>query len=226
MDTNNKQEEQDENKIDFRVFFSNWKLLGKIFFSFLQFFIVTLVYYGIGLNTDNLSGNPYLNFLYSASVEMTSLVASQYFLKHVGRKIPYLFNFLMVGLSLIAIGFVPENMPSAVRVLVLTGKFFISSNFNALEMMVAESFPTVIRNSVLSLCFVAEGFGSTLSTYLALLSAYWMPLPYIVYGVLSAFAGITYFLIMPETKDLDMPENLSDVIQLSSKVKAKTMSKS
>ncbi len=210
--------DQEQIKIDFTVFFSNWKILAKILFSFFQFFIVSVVYYGISLNTDSLGGNPYLNFFYSALAELAGIAASQWILKNVGRRLPYLINFLIIGVSLIAIGFVSENL--TLVVLFLIGKFSIAFNFNAIEVVVAESHPTVIRNSVFNFCGVAEGLGSTLSTYVSLLAVIWMPLPYIAYGVAALFAGVTQFVLIPETKDLKLPEDLADVFESDCKVRA------
>lgn len=184
--------------------------------SLLQWFTNSFVYYGISLNTDILGGDPYLNFLYSTIVELLGVTASQFILNRFGRKIPYLVNFLMIAISLIAIGFVPQNISWLIIVLVLIAKFSISFNFNAIYVITAESYPTVIRNTALSFCSIAARIASTMSPYVALLSASWKPLPFVLYGALAALAGITYFLFMPETKDIDLPENLSDIMESNS----------
>jgi OCT family organic cation transporter-like MFS transporter 4/5 len=201
------------------VFFTNKKILGRILVSILQWTTNPFVYYGLSLSTDVLGGNPYLNYLLSSIVELAGALACQYFLQKVGRTRPYFINFLMVAVSLIAIGFVPENMTWLIVILFLVGKFSISFNFNAIYIITAESYPTIIRNSIMSVCSASGRIGAMLSPYVSLLAAYWTPLPFVLFGACSAFAGILDFLIRPETKDVDLPESLADIIPSSSHVK-------
>ena len=79
--------------------------------------------------------------------------------------------------------------------------------------MTAESYPTVIRNTALSFCSVAGRISSTISPYVALLgSVSFEALPYILYSGFAAVSGLLYFFLMPETKDLDLPEDLDDFV--------------
>ncbi len=154
-----------------------------------------------------------MNFLYASAVEVAANVVSQLTLNRFGRKIPYLVNFLMVSVSLLGIGFVPQSMSWLIVVLFLIGKFSISFNFITIYIITSESYPTVIRNTALSFSSIAGRIASTISPYVALLSVFWEPLPFVLYGLLGAVAGITYFLFMPETVNVGLPEKLSDLVK-------------
>ena len=172
----------------------------------------SFVYFGISLNTGSLGGNPYLNFLYAAIVELAGILASHFILNKFGRKIPYVGNWVLIAISLTAIGFVPRNLNWLIIVLVLIAKFSASFNFNAIYIITSESYPTIIRNTAMATCSVAARIASTLSPYITLLSVYWEPLPYIVFGAVAAIAGLSFLLFIPETKDKPLPETLEDML--------------
>jgi hypothetical protein len=102
-----KHDEKEASKVDFKILFTNRRALSQTAVSFHQWFTISLVYYGISLNTDALGGDPYLNFLYATLMELAGGVASQLALDKFGRKIPYLTNFVLLAISLTTIAFVP-----------------------------------------------------------------------------------------------------------------------
>ena len=69
----------------------------------------TLVYYGLSLGTGDLAGNPYLNFTLSATVELAAILCSQYTFNKYGRKIPYVLNMALAGVSLLLVIFIPKS---------------------------------------------------------------------------------------------------------------------
>jgi hypothetical protein len=61
------------------------------------------------MSMGTLSGNPYLTFLYSIIVEVIALLACNYMLSKLGRKIPYVTVMFLAGLSLFLIQFIPDG---------------------------------------------------------------------------------------------------------------------
>ena len=49
-------------------------------------FVCSLVYYGLSLNTSNLGGDDYVNFLISAAVELPANLVMQLSLLKLGRR--------------------------------------------------------------------------------------------------------------------------------------------
>jgi Na+/melibiose symporter-like transporter len=69
----------------------------------------TFAYDGLSFNIGALGGNPYLNYIYSAVVELGGLIASHIALEKLGRKRPYCICLVLAGLSLVSISFVPSR---------------------------------------------------------------------------------------------------------------------
>ncbi len=70
---------------------------------------MSLVYYGLSLNTSNLGGNDYLNFLVAGAVEMPAYALSHICILYIGRRIPLCTSFVVGGVSLLLTLAVPVN---------------------------------------------------------------------------------------------------------------------
>jgi hypothetical protein len=62
----------------------------------------------ISLGTGQLAGNPYLNFTLLATTELAAIVVSQFAFQKIGRKIPYVVNMGIAGLSMFLVYFIPK----------------------------------------------------------------------------------------------------------------------
>ena len=67
--------------------------------------VVSMVYYGLGLNVGSLSGNLFLNFLYANIAETLSYVFCLVFLYRIGRRPLYCFTMFLGGGACVAIIF-------------------------------------------------------------------------------------------------------------------------
>lgn len=70
----------------------------------------TFVYDGLSFNIGALGGNPYLNYVYGALVELAGISASHFALEKIGRKVPYTVCLLLAGLSLVSIAVIPHRV--------------------------------------------------------------------------------------------------------------------
>lgn len=132
-----------------------------------------LVYYGLTLGTGELQwGSPYLNFALSTTVELIAIVSSQFCFNRFGRKIPYVINMFIAGLTLIAVIFVPKNFPQLITLLALVGKFTISLTYNGIYIITAETYPTFIRNTAVSVSQFIARFGAVIAPYINLLVSF------------------------------------------------------
>ena len=137
--------------------------------TLINWFTNTLVYYGISFHMSDLAGDPYLNFFFSALVELFAISMSHYTLEKFGRKIPYTMSMVLTGSALLFIKFVPTDYPILVTILVLIGKFGISFTFNGIFIITSEIYPTVIRNSSVSICQSIGRLGSVSAPTIQLL---------------------------------------------------------
>ena len=55
--------------------------------------------------------------------------------------------------------------------------------------------------------------------FVALVSSYSKKLMFVIYGVMSVFAGITFYLFITETKDVSLPEQMSDIVKQKEPIK-------
>jgi OCT family organic cation transporter-like MFS transporter 4/5 len=200
-------------KATFKLFFKSRKLLIRSAVILLNWLTNTLVYYGISFNTGDLVGDPYRNFFLSIFVEFVAILTCQLTLERYGRKIPYSINMAIAGTTLLCVQFVPTNLPHLVTVLALCAKFSISFTYNSIYIITAELHPTVIRNTSLSICQTFSRFGGVIAPNIQLLGEmYWFPIPFIIYGTFSAISAFTFMIVMPETKNLKLPDTIEDFI--------------
>ncbi|XP_026679607.1 organic cation transporter protein-like [Diaphorina citri] len=189
--------------------FRHPNLFKKSVIIFFLWFVCSLTYYGLSWNTANLGGNIYLNFIISGMVEIPAYLSSMLTLDRYGRK-----NFLcpcliLSGLCLIVSALLPLDLNTVSIVLAMMGKFFITGAYGAVYIFSAEQFPTVIRNIGIGAGSTFARVGGIFASYTSVLVEIWLPLPFLMFGVLSLTAGILS-LILPETHHKKLPESIAD----------------
>ena len=126
-------------------------------------FVNNLAYYGLSLSTPSLDGDPYLNFFLSGLVEMPATVVVLAAICFVGRRILMSVFFVVGGVALGAIAFLPEGVPSSGTVaLFMAGKFAISGAYTitflySQEVRFEKDEKTVLATCV-SLCLFCVSF--------------------------------------------------------------------
>lgn len=68
-----------------------------------------MVYYGVTLNAVNMAGNPYLNFVSMAAIEVPANAMCILTFKYFGRRLPIFFYMLFGGINCLATSFVPQS---------------------------------------------------------------------------------------------------------------------
>ncbi|KAJ0061491.1 hypothetical protein NL108_005343, partial [Boleophthalmus pectinirostris] len=126
---------------------------------------INIGYFGLSLNTSNLSGDPFMNCFLSATSELPAYVVSTWLLKKCPRR-PLLSVFLLIGGGvLLLIQVIPETLQSVALALEMTGKFGFTMAFGIVYIYTAELYPTVIRNVGMGLCSSAARVGSITAPY-------------------------------------------------------------
>ncbi len=72
--------------------------------------MISLVYYGLSLNTSNLGGNDYLNFFIAGAVEVPAYAFSQFSMTYFGRRLSLSGSLVLGGVALLAILAVPSGV--------------------------------------------------------------------------------------------------------------------
>jgi len=100
--------------------------------SLILFFIWgtnAFVYYGLSLNSINLSGNIYFNFILGCLIEIPGNTIAWIVINKIGRRYSLSISLLSCGIMCIAGCFVPEKVFWVQTLLFLAGKMAITSSF-------------------------------------------------------------------------------------------------
>ncbi|XP_069573247.1 solute carrier family 22 member 4 isoform X2 [Brachyistius frenatus] len=171
---------------------------------------INIGYFGLSLNTSNLSGNPFMNCFLSATTEVPAYIVSTWLLKKCPRR-ALLSSFLVIGGGvLLLIQFIPDTLQHVALALEMTGKFGFTMAFSIVYIYTAEIYPTVLRNVGMGMCSSAARIGSITAPYVIYLGTYNKALPYILMGSLTIASSVVNFFL-PETLHKDLPERVEQM---------------
>lgn len=210
-------ENQTHNKPVAISFIGLWKtpnLRKSTLVLYFTWFVSTFAYYGFSLSTNDMGGDPFINFLISGAVEFPAYGLAIIVLKRFGRRKP-LMCFLVIGgiASICTSGFLGEDSFNyTFRVtLAMIGKFCVTAAVAINYVYSAEVFPTVLRNIGVGSCSMIGRIGSTLSPFVKELGQISHPvIPHVMFGVFFLVDSIAIFFVLPETSTQDMPDTLQE----------------
>uniref|UniRef100_A0A3B4G7U1 Solute carrier family 22 member 5-like n=1 Tax=Pundamilia nyererei TaxID=303518 RepID=A0A3B4G7U1_9CICH len=173
---------------------------------------INIGYFGLSLNTSNLSGNPFVNCFLSATTEVPAYIVSTWLLKTCPRRVLLSLFLIIGGGVLLLIQFIPDTLHNVALALEMTGKFGFTMAFSIVYIYTAEIYPTVLRNIGMGMCSSAARVGSITLTFVPLLflGTYNKVLPYILMGSLTIASSVVN-LFLPETLHKDLPETVEQM---------------
>ncbi|KAJ6645244.1 Solute carrier family 22 member 8, partial [Pseudolycoriella hygida] len=164
------------------------------------------VFYGLSLNSQNLSGNKYLNFILVCLIEIPGLTLAWIAMNKLGRRFSLSGSLLLCGITCVCGGFVTPDLHWLLILLFLCGKMGITASFAIVYVHTAEMLPTIIRSG---------GVG-TMSTVARIGDSFYKPLPLLLFGSVSFFGGILA-LLLPETLGEKLPDTVEEAERLGEK---------
>ncbi|KAK2177215.1 hypothetical protein NP493_613g03003 [Ridgeia piscesae] len=182
----------------------------------LLWFVNSLVYYGLSLNTSAIAGDRYINFFLSGLVEVPAYITCIFVLQRYGRRWSVLTFHIVSGVALIVTTFIPEKTAggtSLVPLLItcnMIGKFGITGSFGAVFLYAPEIFPTTLRSQAMGISSLGGRLGNMLSPFASLVAREVPWLPGIIFGVLSVIVGLLT-LLLPETMNRPLPQTIEDI---------------
>ncbi|GFQ65411.1 organic cation transporter protein [Trichonephila clavata] len=186
------------------------KMRNRTFNMIYLWVVNSFMYYGLSFNTNDLAGNPYLNFFVAGALEFPSYALLFWGIKKWGRR-PTLVTLMLVGgAACVAIVPVPSDLPWLSTSFAMAGKFCVTGSFGLLYLYTSELFPTVVRNVTLGSCSMCARVGSILAPFVRELGKATHPaVPNVLYGLLALTSGLLA-LLLPETRGENMPDSLED----------------
>lgn len=184
--------------------------------------VIAFVYYGISYNTNELAGDPFLNFAAYGIIEVPAYILLIFVMRSKGRRNPLAISLAASGISCLLIYPIPEDPWWASTAVSLFGKFCIACSFSIVYVCTAEIFPTTVRNVGLGAASVSARIGSIIAPFVRELGKATHPVvPQIIFGILAATGGCLA-LLLPEMTNRSVPDTLKEAAELSRKTAPKT----
>ncbi|XP_036364376.1 organic cation transporter protein-like isoform X2 [Octopus sinensis] len=178
-----------------------------------NWFVNAMIYYGVTLNSIDMSGSRYLNFLLMSAVEIPATILGYFMFKWFGHRKPLCLFLVFGGINCIVANFVAKVSFWFPLILTVLGKLGTTAAFDGVFLTSAELFPTVVRNNGLSTSVSFSRIGALLSPVILGLSVYGFWIPLTTYGLLGIAAGLL-ILLLPEMKDACLLQTLEDMDNL------------
>ncbi|XP_034108685.1 organic cation transporter protein [Drosophila albomicans] len=177
-------------------------------------FTHTLIALGLSLNSVNLGGSKYTNFMLNGVIQIPGLLLPLIIMDRIGRRYSLCASMLICAICMGASAAIGSEDYAGSLTLFLIGKLAITCSFQILYFFTSEIFPTNVRNSLLSLCSMVGRIGSMLAPQTPLLAKYYEHAPSILF---ATFALVSGFLTLgfPETADKVLPTTMEDARDLN-----------
>lgn len=201
-------------KVSLWEVFNHRPLLWRTLAMMVNWFSVTMSFYGIIFTLTSLAGDPYLNFFLGILTELPGIFLVYASVRFVGRRINMSFLMTLGGVSCIIAGIsMGSNFHLSQRIFALLAKLCAAAIFNSIFLYTTELYPTNIRNSALGSCSTIGRIGGVSALLLGGLRQIWVPLPLLVYGCIGIIAGFGT-LFLPETTGTPLPETIEEALQV------------
>lgn len=184
-------------------------LLKRSLNIFYNWFVNSMVYYGLSMSASNLGGDTYLNFVMLSAVEIPAILLATVVQQWKGRRIVLFAVMVMGGIACILSAFVPSDMQWLSTTFAIIGKSNIAASFSVIYIYSAEIFPTPLRNSGIGVSSMCSRIGGILAPVVADLGAVYEVVPMLVFGISSVLAGLLS-LLLPETHNKKLPETVAE----------------
>ncbi|XP_068201923.1 organic cation transporter protein-like [Palaemon carinicauda] len=185
------------------------------------FLVCGTVYYGLSISGGNLGTDPYIYMALCGVMEIPGSTITLPMVNILGRKRSNIFCFLVTGVSLMLLTFIPKGWVATTMALI--GKMTISGAYQIVYLHATELFPTEVRVRGLGTCSMVSKTGSIIVPYIinALGSIYWWG-PSVLCGGISIVACMVYSLV-PETLGMALPNTVADLEKVEEKKKRKDL---
>ncbi|XP_071818787.1 organic cation transporter protein-like isoform X2 [Apostichopus japonicus] len=200
-------EQMEEHDLLFRLSSMRWRTCNLLY----NWFVQSLLYYGLIFYTGSLGVNIYLGFLISGAVEIIGYTSSIFLIEAIGRKLSLSGLLLLVGISCLLVMFTHGVVKFVIGMI---GKSAISATFGIIFVFTAELFPTPLRGVMLGLCSMTSRIGGMVCPLIFILAHRWPLLPLSLFTVASIVAA-AITLLLPETKGVPLPETILEAEALS-----------
>ncbi|EYC23271.1 hypothetical protein Y032_0015g2566 [Ancylostoma ceylanicum] len=194
-----------------RTFFDIFKSPALVIHLLLNAYILIVMngtYWALSLFSTELSEDKMTGFFLSGLVEIPAGLLAIGLLIYLDRKTVSFLSLTLQALSMLCALYLPVG-PQVSMVFPLLAKVFNTIVWCSQPLLYTESTPTSVRNVFCGVAGFMGDLGSVVAPYLKRLEAIHKSAPALVIVVMSLISAMIV-LIMPETKDKKLPEDLED----------------
>ncbi|CAK6449647.1 unnamed protein product [Pipistrellus nathusii] len=176
----------------------------------LAWFATGFAYYSLAMGVEDFGVNLYLLQVIFGGVDIPAKFITILSMSYLGRHTTEVITLLLAGASILALIFVPADLPALRTVLAVFGKGCLSSSFSCLFLYTSELYPTVIRQTGMGMSNVLTRLGSMTAPLMRITGELHPFVPNLIFGA-TALLGGGASLFLPETLNQPLPETIEDV---------------
>ncbi|XP_059104613.1 solute carrier family 22 member 19-like [Peromyscus eremicus] len=165
---------------------------------------------GLLIHLQYLSSNVFLLQCLYGMLSIPANVLGKFSMNHIGRRTTQMIFMSLLGISILATIFLPQEMQTLRTILTTLGGAISSASLTSTLVHANELVPTITRATALGVIGIAGSAGAALAPLFMILTMYSASLPWIIYGVLPIISGLVA-LLLPETKNQPLPDSIQDV---------------
>ncbi|KAM9839710.1 solute carrier family 22 member 13b [Aulostomus maculatus] len=169
-------------------------------------FGTSLMYYGLSLSVGNFGLDIYLTQFIFGVVELPARLGTLVLIQHFGRRKCQAGMLTFGGAACLVILAIPEELPVAVTVVAVLGKFAATGCFSIVYVYTAELYPTILRQNGVGLNSMCARVAGILAPLIRLLDVYHHTIPMVMYGTIPIAAGCLC-LLLPETHNTELQDH-------------------
>ncbi|XP_042887776.1 organic cation transporter protein-like [Penaeus japonicus] len=175
------------------------------------YFAVSLVFDGLNLSGATFSADPFLYIILGGVMEIPGYSLTAPLIQRFGRRWPTSASFLIGGVLILALAFIPTDISWLVMTLAMSGKLCISGSFQIIYVYSTELFPTEVRSQAIGAASVFSQLASVILPYITTVLGPILPwLPSLLFGGSSLIAGFAT-LALKETLNMPLPDTITDL---------------
>jgi len=209
--------------------FNNLRVLKVTVSIGLIWFMMTIIWYTIALETGSLGGDMYQAFALSNISDVLSYILAVILCSYFGRKKCIMFNFLLTGLLLLILVIVRVSSSTSnytVNIILTSlARLAINTAAGGIFVWTNEIFPTVLRSRGYFFCALCDRLSVITVPFITRLLQEINPvMPYVISTVLSLCGFLAGFML-PETLNQPTRETYEDFFREDSVGKVKKVMK-
>ncbi|XP_045137667.1 organic cation transporter protein-like [Portunus trituberculatus] len=177
----------------------------------IDYFVVSFVFDGLNYSGDIYSADPFLYIILNGLVEVPGYSVTAPIVDRWGRKMPTVVSYILSGVVIFVIAFIPPDLPALILTLALAGKVCISGAYQIIYLYSSELFPTEVRMQGIGAASVFAQLASTVVPFVTSVLGSVLPwLPSLIFGIAAAAAG-ALTVTLRETNGMPLPDTIADL---------------